>query len=90
LPSNTLVINIGSSGEAYYLPARDWDGTRTRSSPPSPTAHSDGELEAEKRVISNKAAVKAKVDVLVKSRRETKMKTAAPYGDLLKCVFSKN
>jgi hypothetical protein len=59
-----------------------------KSSPPSLTAHSDGELEAEKTAISRKAADKVKVDVLAKSRRETKMRTTVLYGDLLKCAFS--
>ena len=59
-----------------------------KSNPPSPTAHSDGELEAEKKAISRKAAAKVKVDGLAKSRRETKIRTTAPYGDLLKCAFS--
>jgi hypothetical protein len=72
---------------AYCLPARDSDDAHPKSSPPSPTAHSDGELEAEKRSISKKAAARLKVDVLAKSRKETKMKTTAPYGDLLKCAF---
>jgi hypothetical protein len=87
LSSNTLVINIGSPGEVYYLPARDVDSTHQRSRPASPTAHSDGELEAEKKAISKKAAAKTKLDVLARSRREAKMKTTAPYGDLLKCAF---
>lgn len=84
------MINIGSPGEAYYVPARDSDGMHPKSSLPSPTAHSDGELEAEKRAISKKAAAKAtkaNVDILAKTWRETKMKTTAPYGDLLKCAF---
>jgi len=59
-----------------------------KSNPPSPTAHSDGELEAEKMAISRKAADKVKVGVLAKSRRETKIRTTAPYGDLLKYAFT--
>ena len=81
------MINIGSPGEAYYLPAQDSDGNHPKSSPPSPNAHSDGELEAEKRAISKKAAAKVKVDVLAQSRRGAKMKTTAPYGDLLGYAF---
>ena len=89
MPSNTLVINIGSPSETYYLPARDLDVTHLTTSLPSPTAHSDGELEAEKKAISEKAAAKVQVDVLAKSRKESKMRTTAPYGDLLKCALSR-
>lgn len=78
MPSNTLVINVGPSGEAYYLPARDSDGTRARSSPPSPTTHSDGELEVEKWATSNKATAKGKADALTKDWGGTKIKVVSP------------